>query len=297
MSNAEPNKLDGAISRCRQAYAAFQQLASCTDEALYQALGHVYTVRFQVRSDTALRAMLDELLQLHGGRKPANEALFLIKFAFFPDTLQPGPGHKADINKASRYAKLINQALAQDIRPDAFVAFARDHGVQRTAHASRRAKRPRVAKTVHRRRTIYLDPAALSEATILTAAVSPLETWFYSTNVLDQLAGAKQRTKSQPHKITLTMYVNNERAVVTDLTAQAWHGKFPEGAIRVESAARVSPQPPATKKKLSRRCRIRRARRFRCCAAAWGSNAIHERRLATACRWCRLAELRSSPRG
>jgi hypothetical protein len=150
---------------------------------------------------------------------------------------------------------------------------------------------------VHRRRTIYLDPAALSEATILTAAVSPLETWFYSTNVLDQLAGAKQRTKSQPHKITLTMYVNNERAVVTDLTAQAWHGKFPEGAIRVESAARVSPQPPATKKKLSRRCRIRRARRFRCCAAAWGSNAIHERRLATACRWCRLAELRSSPRG
>src|SRR5690348_8160955 len=107
------SELEGALSRCRQAYAAFQQLAGRTDEALYQALALVYGVQLQVRSDTVLRATLNELLQRYRGGKQVNEALFLVKYAFFPDTLQPGPGHKGDINKASRYAKLINKALAQ----------------------------------------------------------------------------------------------------------------------------------------------------------------------------------------
>jgi hypothetical protein len=48
----------------------------------------------------------------------------LVKYAFFPHTVQPGPGHKGDITKASRYAKLINKALDENIPPTEFVVFA-----------------------------------------------------------------------------------------------------------------------------------------------------------------------------
>jgi hypothetical protein len=245
----EQDKLHDSVTRCRQAYGVFQQSTSRTDEALYQALAEVYSLDCQFRVDAALRAKFDQLLELRSGRKQSNEALFLIKYAFFPDTLQPGPGHKSDINKASRYAKLINKALTQNIRPDAFVAFARDQGVQRTALASRPGKRPPVAKAAPRRREAStLGPSALGEATILMAAVSALECWFYSTSVAEQSAGAVQRAKSQPQKITVTMYVNNERAVVTGLTTHAWYGKFPEGAFHVRGAPPVALQPPANAK-------------------------------------------------
>ena len=62
--------------------------------------------------------------------KLVNETLFLVKYAFFSHTVQPGPGHKADITKASRYAKLINKALDRHIQPAHFVAFARAEKIQ-----------------------------------------------------------------------------------------------------------------------------------------------------------------------
>jgi len=109
-----------------------------TDDALYEALGQVHAVRFRMLTDAALRLEFDELLHQHAGGKPKNKILFLVKLAFFPDTLQPGPGRKADLNKASRYVKLINHALAKDIEPGKFGAFAREHGIQRTALAAGR---------------------------------------------------------------------------------------------------------------------------------------------------------------
>ena len=38
------------ISSCRKSYAAFQQLAGRTDDALYHALGDLHALRFRMRN-------------------------------------------------------------------------------------------------------------------------------------------------------------------------------------------------------------------------------------------------------
>jgi hypothetical protein len=139
-------QFDSLISTCRQAYAEFQQLASRTDAALYHALGQAHALLFQMRSDAALQQQFQELLHQHAPGGTGKETLFLVKYAYFPHTLQPGPGHKADITKASRYSKLINKALDQHIAPADFVAVARHHGIQRTAAGSPRRKPPHLGK-------------------------------------------------------------------------------------------------------------------------------------------------------
>src|SRR5687767_2712875 len=105
-----PIDFNVSISVCREAYGVYQQLASRTDGALYQALGQIHRLRFQMRTDPALEAGFRTLIEQNIQGKPGNETLSLVKYAFFPHTLSPGPGHKSDITKASRYAKLINHA-------------------------------------------------------------------------------------------------------------------------------------------------------------------------------------------
>ena len=129
---------DSRVFNSRQAYAAFQQLASRTDDALYQALGIIHALWVEMRDDKTLRSDFAAVLTEHSGDRIVNETLFLVKYAFFPHTLQPGPGHKAEITKASRYAKLINKALEQGLEPTDFVQFARTEGIQRTAVAAAR---------------------------------------------------------------------------------------------------------------------------------------------------------------
>src|SRR5690348_16554221 len=105
------NEFSVAITVCREAYAEFQHVASRTDAALYRALAEVHAVRHRMYRDRIIRSSFDELLQQHTAGRAVNETLFLIKYAFFPHTLEPGPGHRSDITKASRYAKLVNKAL------------------------------------------------------------------------------------------------------------------------------------------------------------------------------------------
>jgi hypothetical protein len=240
----EQNQSQGmrdTISRCRQIYAAFEQLAARTDEALYGALGEIYTLLFQIRTKAALRAEFDRLLQQSAGARPANEALFLVKYAFFPDTLTPGPGHKSAITKASRYAKLINKAFEQDVRPADFVSFARHHGIQRTAATSRQAKPFRFGKRQPHRRKGPSASSSVTGATSFAATIlTPLEAWFSNSEGSAQLGHLLRAAKHQAQRISLTVYVSDDRAVLTECTGQPWNGELPEAAIRVRTAA---PEP------------------------------------------------------
>lgn len=221
------------MTHCREAYAVFRQMASRTDDALYEALEQVHALRIKIDTNPTLRAGFDDLRQRHTGGKPTNETLLLVKFAFFPDKLQPGPGHKGDLNKASRYAKLINAALEKGIQPGQFVAFAREQGIQRTAMSSRRTgpshgrRRP-----PHHGKRPPNRSSAMSAASGVVTELTPLEAWFYSSAVAERLAAVLQIAKTNPQKISLTVYVNDERVVVTGLVAKA-AGEFPEGAIRI----------------------------------------------------------------
>lgn len=241
-----PIEFEAIIAVCRQSYAAFQQLAGRTDDALYEALGQIHALRYQMCTDTATRAKFDELLQLHTGGKAINETLFLVKYAFFPHTLQPGPGHKADITKASRYAKLTNKALDGNVAPADFVAFARQQGIQRTAVGSRWTKRPlgrggppRRVQAPSRNASVPAVPSFLAPVLV------SIETSFHTSEVATRVAAVLREAKDQPHRILLTIYVNDARAVLTGVTGKPWHGAFPNGTIREISAAPAPPPPTA----------------------------------------------------
>ena len=244
-------EFDAAIAGCREAYVEFQQFASRTDEALYRALGQIHALRHRMQTDTAPRSNFDELLRQHVAGKVKNETLFAVKYALFPHSLEPGPGHKSDITKASHYAKLINKAMEQNIQPEDFVAFARQHGIQRTAVTmgkkgrGRRGYPQRQGRApTSRIRSINISPR------FLTDIAAPLEPWFYSDNIAALLAQAVADAKDSPQKISLTIYVNHERAVITGVTGQRWAGIFPDGAIRIPSAAAVRPIIAAARKNL-----------------------------------------------
>jgi len=86
-----------------------------------------------MRKNDELRADFYRAIASQNMRKSDNEVLLLVEYTYFPHVLQPGKDHKDDINKASRYAKLMKKALAANIRPTDFVAFARKQGIQKTA--------------------------------------------------------------------------------------------------------------------------------------------------------------------
>ena len=238
-----PTDFENFISACREAYGVYQQFASRTDESLYQALGQVHRARFRMGTDAKLAADFRKLLQCHVADKPTNESLFLVKYAFFPHTLQPGPDHKSEITKASRYAKLINQALDQNVEPADFVAFARDRGIQRTAAGARRGHIPRAP--LHRRRPAARSSSGGAAKLLLAPLLRPLRTSFSSAELAVRLAACLRAAQVQPQKISLTVYVNEERAVLTGVTGQAYLGEFSAGAIPVASAEPSLP-PTAT---------------------------------------------------
>ena len=248
-------ELERAISECQQAYSVFQQLAGRTDDALYQALAQVHALRFDMRTDSALLTSFDQLLQQHSPGKALNETLFLVKYAFFPHTVQPGPGHKGDITKASRYAKLINKALDEDINPTDFVRFARAEGIQRTAVSTRSNRRSRRHRMPLRRGAAPACRSSLARAVrFLPPMLEPLDTWIATATLATRMADLRGRAANQSIKLTLTVYLDHERAVVTGVSEDTWVGEAPDAAIRIpdpEPASvaeptvhRVVPRPP-----------------------------------------------------
>jgi hypothetical protein len=63
VNQTQPDKLQATVAHCREAYAAFQQLAARTEAALYEALGAVYTLLWQIQTDAAVGLKFEELLQ------------------------------------------------------------------------------------------------------------------------------------------------------------------------------------------------------------------------------------------
>ena len=70
-------------------------------------------------------------------------------------------------------------------------------------------------------------------ASFAAAALTPRDAWLYSNAVAERLASVIQAARVTPQKISLTLYLNDERAVVTGLGAKAWYGEFPDGAVRI----------------------------------------------------------------
>jgi hypothetical protein len=251
-------KLGDHISDCRQAYVAFQQLASRTDAALYHALSVVHALCFRMKADNALRCELAAMLKQHTGDNPVNQTLFLVKYAFFPHTLRPGPGHKADITKASRYAKLINWALSEHIPPEEFVDFARAHGIQRTAAGSRMLRSGLAHRGRPQRRThLSISSYSRSALSFVGAVLEPLEPWLSSAELAGRLTSLLAQAQHGPQKIRLLLYVDQHRAVVTGCDAKPWVGPLPQAAIRVPKLNPVSCSPGSAGRETSPKSALR----------------------------------------
>ena len=247
------NGFQARVAVCRDTYGVYQQLAARTDHALYQALGEVHSLCRQIRTDPSLETAWRQLLQQTVGDKLVNETLFLVKYAYFPGTLQPGPGHKTEITKASRYAKLINRALDQGIAPADFVAFAGDQGIQRTAASSGSGpSRAPGSGRPHRRSRRTAAPRNV-RSPLLAAVLRPLTGWFYSDDLAARFAACVQAAQDQPQKLSLIVYIDHERAVLTGVSARPIRGDFPEGAVRIKNIEPAQPptapmqRPPFTK--------------------------------------------------
>ena len=242
MQTGQSDAFDRAVSRCRAAYAEFQHLASRTDAALYQALGQVYSLQCEMGSNSRLQVAFAQLVECCAARPPINQALLLVKYTFFSDTLEPGPGHKPAITKASRYAKLINKAVAANIAPGDFVGFAREAGVQRTAAGSPHGRGFHVGKRAPRRGRTRSQVVSLSEiGAFLKGVVSPLQSWFYTADLASGFRNLLSDATRQPRRVVLTVYLNHERAVVTGFSARpVCAGAASDALIGQGARARIS---------------------------------------------------------
>lgn len=237
------------IATCRRAYGVYSELAGRTDTALYQALGRIHALRCRIDNDAELAAGFRAVLRRSVGDKPVNETLFLVKYTFFPDTLQPGPGHKAEITKASRYTKLINMALDRGIEPADFVAFARDQGIQRTAAGSRSSERPhRRRVSVHHRRSARRSRAVAVSREFVGKVLAPLRPRFSSAELAVRLSECLRLAQEQPQQLSLAIYVHNDQAVITSVTGQAWEGQVPTSRAQTAHRAETVLLTPASAK-------------------------------------------------
>ena len=130
-----------AISSCWHKYHIMLNLRARTDDALYEAIRCVYLLYLEIQKNGPVRDAFHHELRSNKMRKGGNEALTLVERAFFPYVLlQRKKGdhqsYKADIDKASSYAKAISYAHANKVKAEHFVKFIRDKGgIQAAARA------------------------------------------------------------------------------------------------------------------------------------------------------------------
>lgn len=122
-----------AASKCRNKYGIVLNLRVRTDDALYEALRWVYALYLQMRGNGRYRDAFYHDLKSNKMRKGGSEPLTLVELVFFPHVLlrrEKGnhQNHKADLNKASSYAKVISYAVAHKVKSADFVKFIRDNG-------------------------------------------------------------------------------------------------------------------------------------------------------------------------
>jgi hypothetical protein len=80
---------------------------------------------------------------------------------------------------------------------------------------------------------------------LLAPLMRPLRTSFSRAELAERLAARLRAAQVQPQKISLTVYANAERAVLTGVTGQTYQAEFPAGAIPVASTEPSLP-PAAT---------------------------------------------------
>jgi hypothetical protein len=142
-----------AILNCQRKYFSMLNLRARTDDALYQAISYAYAVYLRVRSNEQVRDVFYQELREKKLRRSRSEALTLIEFAFVPHVLgrrKKGDqyNHKADINKASSYAKVMTYARARKVKSAELVKFIRENGgIQAIADAETKRRSQRTEHT------------------------------------------------------------------------------------------------------------------------------------------------------
>src|SRR5437762_2988347 len=105
-----------AVARCREKQEHLRTLEFRTILALYEMLGDAHALAALMRADDGFRAIFYAVLASENMRRGNDEVLLLVEYLFFPHVLRGGrSSHKADLSKASRYAKLIKKAISADI--------------------------------------------------------------------------------------------------------------------------------------------------------------------------------------
>jgi hypothetical protein len=125
------SRFETGVERCRTKYKVVCMLRQRTHNALYEAVGELYGLSWKIKSDLRLKREFEEKLSQRGKRQRRNPTLFLVKYTFFPESLEFGAGNKAANNQASRIAKMINLVSRQRVAPPDFAQEARRIWVQR----------------------------------------------------------------------------------------------------------------------------------------------------------------------
>jgi hypothetical protein len=259
MDQMQEGTFEEAIGRARSKYELFRQFASRTHKVLREALEELYALLLKIRSDEALRTAFYRALVSQNMRIGDKEELLLVEYAFFPHVLLPGKDHRDDINKASRYNTLIKKALAANISPTDFVAFARkETALANAKRKSQPAKRSEVE--IGEPANLTADPSNRVTATAepvkrVTATAEPVkrvtptaepvkrftaveppaswdtvlpgEVWFNSTGLAQKAVEFVRAAKAQRQRGNIEFYFDGERTVVTGIAAEPWHGPFP----------------------------------------------------------------------
>ena len=99
-------------------------------------------------------------------------------------------------------------------------------------------------------------PVLCRSAVFLRLILKPLDPWFATAALATRIADLRQRAANQPVELSLTVYLGQERAVVTEVDERAWIGDAPNAAVRVPLVAPAPAAAPATDPIAPRRPRL-----------------------------------------
>jgi hypothetical protein len=239
--NLDPaDRFAEAVARCREKQEQLRTMEFRTLLFIYGMLADAHALAVEMRADAALRATFYRTLASENMRRGNDEVLILVEYLFFPHVLRRADAdNKPYIDKASRYAKLIREAIAANTHPADFVRFARENGIQKTARAKPNKDaaqpsaeesglgEPRETPPVEMKRIAV--PAEAPDAGDNTFIG---EVWFNSPKLSIRAAEAREAAKATPQVVSVR-YITypGKQKVVIGLEARPFSGPFPKPAI------------------------------------------------------------------
>lgn len=230
---------DQKVASCREKQERHRAMEFRTNLALYIMLAEAYELAVHIRADDALRAIFHRALAAQKMRSRSNnQILLLLEYLFFPHVLlRADKDNKPDIDKASRYATWLSEAVSANTDPKGFVQFAQKRKAptsvngtsksdvtQSNAPGADHSKSPN-ATSVEMDRTDSADEIILQlRDEMFVGAVR-----FNTVNLAKQAAAAQRAANSVPLQITMTYitYPTELEKVITAMTIKRLHRRHP----------------------------------------------------------------------